>query len=86
VPLFPLFFVAVSKTNPKKHTYCHCITGRDSDNQSTIGVKSFDVNLDSQTASVVTDASVPYETVLATIKKTGKTVNAGEADGEAKDV
>jgi copper chaperone len=44
------------------------------------------VNLNSQTASVVTDASVPYETVLATIKKTGKTVNAGEADGEAKDV
>ncbi|KAL4814009.1 heavy metal-associated domain-containing protein [Aspergillus spinulosporus] len=50
------------------------------------GVKSFDVNLNSQTASVVTDASVPYETVLATIKKTGKTVNSGEADGEAKDV
>ncbi|KAL4930035.1 copper metallochaperone ATX1 [Aspergillus undulatus] len=50
------------------------------------GVKSFDVSLDSQTASVVTDASVPYETVLATIKKTGKTVNTGEADGEAKEV
>ncbi|KAL6231656.1 hypothetical protein BDW75DRAFT_233421 [Aspergillus navahoensis] len=50
------------------------------------GVKSFDVNLDSQTASVVTDASVPYETVLATIKKTGKTVNTGEADGDARDV
>ncbi|KAL4982080.1 heavy metal-associated domain-containing protein [Aspergillus falconensis] len=50
------------------------------------GVKSFDVNLDSQTASVVTDASVPYETILATIKKTGKTVNTGEADGEARDV
>ncbi|KAL4999518.1 heavy metal-associated domain-containing protein [Aspergillus recurvatus] len=50
------------------------------------GVKSFDVNLDSQIASVVTDASVPYETVLATIKKTGKTVNTGEADGEARNV
>ncbi|KAL4905687.1 hypothetical protein BDW74DRAFT_177393 [Aspergillus multicolor] len=50
------------------------------------GVISFDVSLDSQTASVVTDASVPYETVLATIKKTGKTVNAGEADGKARDI
>ncbi|KAL4975495.1 heavy-metal-associated domain-containing protein [Aspergillus desertorum] len=50
------------------------------------GVKSYDVNLDSQTASVVTDASVLYETVLATIKKTGKTVKTGEADGEARDV
>ncbi|KAL4785076.1 hypothetical protein BJX76DRAFT_356399 [Aspergillus varians] len=39
------------------------------------GVKSFDVSLDSQTASVVTDATVPYEMVLATIKKTGKTGN-----------
>ncbi|OJI97698.1 hypothetical protein ASPVEDRAFT_305692 [Aspergillus versicolor CBS 583.65] len=50
------------------------------------GVKSFDVSLDSQTASVVTDDTVPYETVLATIKKTGKTVNTGEADGQARDV
>ncbi|KAL4801232.1 heavy metal-associated domain-containing protein [Aspergillus unguis] len=50
------------------------------------GVKSFDVSLDSQTASVVADASLPYETVLATIKKTGKTVNTGEADGEARGV
>ncbi|OJJ63259.1 hypothetical protein ASPSYDRAFT_52972 [Aspergillus sydowii CBS 593.65] len=50
------------------------------------GVKSFDVSLDSQTASVVTDNTVPYETVLATIKKTGKTVNTGEADGQAREV
>ncbi|KAL4913484.1 hypothetical protein BDW62DRAFT_161831 [Aspergillus aurantiobrunneus] len=50
------------------------------------GVKSFDVSLDSQTVSVVTDVSVPYETVLDTIKKTGKAVNTGEADGQAKDV
>ncbi|BCS25600.1 copper metallochaperone ATX1 [Aspergillus puulaauensis] len=50
------------------------------------GVKSFDVSLDSQTASVVTDDTVPYETVLTTIKKTGKTVNTGEADGQARDV
>jgi copper chaperone len=47
----------------------------------TIGVKSYDVSLDTQTASVVADPSLPYETVLTTIKKTGKTVNSGEADG-----
>jgi copper chaperone len=44
-------------------------------------VKSYEVSLDSQTATVVADASLPYDTVLATIKKTGKTVNSGEADG-----
>lgn len=51
-----------------------------------IGVKSFDVNLDAQTATVTTVSGVSYETVLATIKKTGKAVNSGEADGEAKSV
>ncbi|GKZ18860.1 cytosolic copper metallochaperone [Aspergillus brasiliensis] len=50
------------------------------------GVKSFDVNLESQTANVVTESSVPYDTVLATIKKTGKTVNSGEADGQTMSV
>lgn len=46
------------------------------------GVKSFDVNLESQTANVTTEPSVSYDTVLAAIKKTGKTVNSGEADGQ----
>ncbi|KAB8229269.1 Cytosolic copper metallochaperone [Aspergillus alliaceus] len=46
------------------------------------GVRSFDVSLNSQTATVVTEPSVSYDTVLATIKKTGKTVNTGEADGQ----
>ncbi|GIJ84131.1 cytosolic copper metallochaperone [Aspergillus pseudoviridinutans] len=50
------------------------------------GVKSFDVSLDSQTALVKTEPTVSYETVLATIKKTGKTVNSGEADGKPMDV
>ena len=50
------------------------------------GVKSFDVKLDSQTADVVTEPSVSYDTVLATIKKTGKTVNTGEADGQSRAV
>ncbi|GAQ41309.1 HMA, heavy metal-associated [Aspergillus niger] len=53
---------------------------------SSAGVKSFDVNLESQTANVVTEPSVPYDTVLATIKKTGKTVNSGEADGQTMSV
>ncbi|KAK3900241.1 hypothetical protein C8A05DRAFT_36131 [Staphylotrichum tortipilum] len=50
------------------------------------GVKSFDVSLESQTASVVADASLPYEKVLKTIAKTGKKVNSGEADGVAQSV
>ncbi|EEH16528.1 hypothetical protein PABG_06615 [Paracoccidioides brasiliensis Pb03] len=50
------------------------------------GVKSYTVNLESQTATVVADPSLEYDTVLSTIKKTGKTVNSGEADGEPKDV
>lgn len=51
--------------------------------QKPTGVKTFEVKLDSQTANVVTEPSVSYDTVLATIKKTGKTVNSGEADGQA---
>ncbi|KAE8348401.1 heavy metal transport/detoxification protein [Aspergillus coremiiformis] len=50
------------------------------------GVKSFDVSLDSQIATVVTEPAVSYDTVLATIKKTGKTVNTGEADGRTMSV
>ena len=45
------------------------------------GVKSHDVNLESQTATVTAEPSLPYDKVLETIKKTGKTVNTGEADG-----
>lgn len=51
-----------------------------------LGVKSFDVSLDAQTASVVADPALPYDTVLATIKRTGKTVNTGEADGQTMGV
>jgi len=47
------------------------------------GVKSYDVSLPNQTADVVTEDSVSYETVLEKIKKTGKTVSAGEADGQS---
>jgi len=45
------------------------------------GVKDFSVSLDTQTADITTEDSVSYETVLEKIKKTGKTVNSGEADG-----
>ncbi|KAJ5995822.1 hypothetical protein N7481_002799 [Penicillium waksmanii] len=50
------------------------------------GVKTFDVNLESQTAKITTEPSLSYDTVLATIKKTGKAVNSGEADGEKQAV
>jgi copper chaperone len=53
---------------------------------SITGVRSYDVSLDTQSATVVADPSLPYETVLRTIKKTGKKVNSAEADGEPKSV
>jgi len=50
------------------------------------GVKSYEVSLDSQTAVVVADESLPYEKVLRTIAKTGKKVTAGKADGVEQSV
>ncbi|KAJ5714288.1 Metal homeostasis factor ATX1 [Penicillium malachiteum] len=50
------------------------------------GVKSFDVSLESQTATIATEPSLSYDTVLAAIKKTGKAVKSGEADGQAMSV
>ncbi|OJD19255.1 hypothetical protein AJ78_00785 [Emergomyces pasteurianus Ep9510] len=50
------------------------------------GVKSYNVNLEAQTATVLAEPSLAYDTVLSTIKKTGKTVNSGEADGVQKEV
>jgi copper chaperone len=47
----------------------------------SIGVKSYEVSLDKQTATVQAEPSLDYNTVLETIKKTGKTVKSGEADG-----
>ncbi|KAL6855050.1 Cytosolic copper metallochaperone [Amphichorda felina] len=43
------------------------------------GVDSYEVSLENQTARVVT--SLPYDTVLAKIAKTGKKVNSAKADG-----
>jgi hypothetical protein len=53
---------------------------------SFIGVKSFDVSLETQTATVITEPSVSYDAVLSTVKKTGKKVNTGEADGNVMNV
>ena len=39
------------------------------------------MSLEKQTAHVVTDPSLDYNTVLEKIKKTGKQVNSGSADG-----
>ena len=50
---------------------------------TSAGVKSYNVSLDSQTADITTEAEVDYNTVLEKIKKTGKTVNSGEADGQS---
>ena len=50
------------------------------------GVESYNVDLATQKAVVVASPSLDYETVLKTIKKTGKKVNSGEADGEPKSV
>lgn len=44
------------------------------------GVDSYEVSLEDQTAKVVTN-TVPYQTVLEKIVKTGKKVNSGKADG-----
>jgi copper chaperone len=46
------------------------------------GVKTYNVSFDTQTAEVVTEESVDYSTVLEKIKKTGKKVKSGEADGK----
>lgn len=53
---------------------------------SVSGVKSFDVSLDSQTAHIITEPSLDYNTVLEKIKKTGKKVNSAEADGQPQAV
>ncbi|KAL1896595.1 Cytosolic copper metallochaperone [Sporothrix stenoceras] len=50
------------------------------------GVKSYEVSLESQSATVVADPTLSYETVLKTISKTGKKVNSGEADGESRSI
>ncbi|KAK4228945.1 hypothetical protein QBC38DRAFT_360807 [Podospora fimiseda] len=50
------------------------------------GVKSYEVSLETQLATVITDSSLPYDKVLKTIHKTGKKINKGEADGVEQSV
>ncbi|KAH8880038.1 hypothetical protein GQ53DRAFT_833577 [Thozetella sp. PMI_491] len=50
------------------------------------GVKSHEVSLESQTATVIAEPSLSYDKVLQTIAKTGKKVNSGEADGVAQSI
>ena len=50
------------------------------------GVKECTVWLENQAADVTAADKLDYDTVLATIKKTGKTVMAGEADGEIRPI
>jgi len=45
------------------------------------GVKSYDVSLEKESATVVAEPSLDYETVYEKIKKTGKTVFSGINDG-----
>lgn len=45
------------------------------------GVKSYEVNLESQSATVVAGPDLPFETVLTKIVKTGKKVNSAQVDG-----
>jgi copper chaperone len=52
----------------------------------SLGVKTFDVSLETQTVNVTTEPTLSYDDVLEKIKKTGKAVNSGEADGESKEV
>ena len=42
--------------------------------------------MEQQTASVITEPSLEYTTVLRTIAKTGKKVNKGVADGVEQSV
>ena len=49
-------------------------------------MKSYNVSLETQTADIVTDDSVSYNTVLEKIAKTGKKINSGEADGVAQTI
>ncbi|EPE07114.1 iron copper transporter [Ophiostoma piceae UAMH 11346] len=50
------------------------------------GVKSYEVSLDTQSAKVIAEPTLSYETVLQTISKTGKKVKTGKADGEERSI
>ncbi|CAI4218115.1 unnamed protein product [Parascedosporium putredinis] len=45
------------------------------------GVRSYEVSLENQNATVVAEPDLKYATVLKTIAKTGKKITKGVADG-----
>ena len=63
-----------------------CCANRSQIADGPTGVKSYDVSLETQSADIVTESILDYDTVLEKIKKTGKKVNSGEADGEGREV
>lgn len=69
----PPLHLFLSSLHPPSHTPTNPL--------SSSGVKNYTVSLDTQTADITTESSLNYATVLEKIKKTGKTVNSGEADG-----
>lgn len=82
---------AVERVLKKLEGKLHFTPGSDSSllvsaNISLLGVKEYDVSLESQTATIKTEESLDYTTVLEKIKKTGKAVTGGEADGVAQSV
>ena len=50
------------------------------------GIESYTVSLETQSADIIANEGVEYEAVLEKIKKTGKKVTKGEADGVEKAV
>ncbi|KAI9716042.1 MAG: Cytosolic copper metallochaperone [Chrysothrix sp. TS-e1954] len=81
-------------SNTQGHTYLFDITMTCSGCSGAIervlkrldGVKSFQVSLPEQSAEISAAEELGYETVLEKIKKTGKTVNSGWADGVERGV
>lgn len=85
LPTFPLptnhpcLHLSLTLTPTPIRHFLHSPADKNLHSQKT-GLSSYTVNLEAQTADVYTD-SVPFDTVLEKIKKTGKTVKAAEADG-----
>lgn len=50
------------------------------------GIVSFDISLEHKTILVNAESTLSYESVLAILKETGKTVHSGEANGQAREV
>ncbi|KAJ6119012.1 hypothetical protein N7471_013632 [Penicillium samsonianum] len=50
------------------------------------GIEYFDVSLEQKTVLVNAQSSLSYEAVLAILKETGKTIQSGEANGQAREV